>query len=221
VLAAALGALLGTAWLAQAHEFEGLPKEGDPGPQKHELALLPEWCLYHPSVNRILKRGDRSLPHHPLLDRIVGSGCHAIQHYCWALVQEVRGNRESEYRARGKQYYYAIGNIDYTLDGSPDSCILMAVMHAKKGNLYSKLGDHKKAVELYRQAIARDPKYELAYSGLCAVYLRQEQYDEALQALRAGLAANPKSLLLKKHLADLEARRATPQQNADAPPAGD
>jgi pentatricopeptide repeat protein len=72
------------------------------------------------------------------------------------------------------------------------------------GNILFKLKNYQGAAEQYLETIKREPRHELAYNNLAAVYFIAKQYDKALavlqQAEAKGIKVNPQ---FKK---DLEAR---------------
>lgn len=51
----------------------------------------------------------------------------------------------------------------------------------KKGNDAMKKGKLEEAVQLYTQAILKDPTNHVLYSNRCAAYMKQEKYNEALE----------------------------------------
>jgi len=67
-------------------------------------------------------------------------------------------------------------------------------------------GDKAGAITAWRAATVAAPALIPAYLALADAYMEQAQRDLALQVVRAGLAANPKSLELQGKLAELERR---------------
>jgi Tfp pilus assembly protein PilF len=58
-------------------------------------------------------------------------------------------------------------------------------------------GNHAKAIEQLRAAVAQAPKFSLAYSELAAEFLKVHQADEALKTLKEALATNPDDFTLR------------------------
>lgn len=59
------------------------------------------------------------------------------------------------------------------------------------GVVYHNLGNYKKAIEAYKQAIKSDPEFEFSYSNLGSVYRRLGQFDEAIDAFNQAIRVNP------------------------------
>lgn len=177
----------------------------NPRATTQELRKLPAWCLHHPSV--IGREKASLLPKDATLTRIGATGCGGVHHYCWALVQVNRAGFAHNLRDRKVNYKLALSNLEYTLNSSTQSCLLLPVIYMKVGEVQAKLGDYSNAVLSYRRVIDKQPHLSMAYYGLSNVYLRQDQYDEAIAVLEAGIKANPSSTSLKKHLEELKLER--------------
>ena len=52
-------------------------------------------------------------------------------------------------------------------------------------------GEYKKAIDLFKEAIALDPFYREAYYGLGVAYLGTQKYDEAAECFREILKLSP------------------------------
>ncbi len=61
---------------------------------------------------------------------------------------------------------------------------LFAEAHYNFGEVYAKLGESKKAIKHYKEAIAVSPKAALAQLGLANTYFKQERYREAAECYR-------------------------------------
>lgn len=85
------------------------------------------------------------------------------------------------------------------------------------GWVHSTAGRDREAAGAYRNTAVVDPGSIPAHLALADTYLRMSQPQLAIQALRAGLAANPDSAELKTRLAALE--RESPDSAAAAAPA--
>ncbi|MFI5401108.1 MAG: tetratricopeptide repeat protein [SAR324 cluster bacterium] len=58
------------------------------------------------------------------------------------------------------------------------------------GLIYAQLGDLEAAVQSYRAALDRNPRFFQAYYNLALVYSSQERWEDAAQAYRQGLQQN-------------------------------
>ena len=64
-----------------------------------------------------------------------------------------------------------------------------ALLRYSLGLEYAKTGDHARAVEYLREAVARDPKYSAAWKMLGKSLTEIQENDEALAAYRQGIEA--------------------------------
>ncbi|MFH0795170.1 MAG: tetratricopeptide repeat protein [bacterium] len=65
-------------------------------------------------------------------------------------------------------------------------------------------GEYDKALQQYRRAIEREPRYGPAYKGSAGAYLRQNRTQEAALVLREGLRANPSDVDIARSLVDVD-----------------
>ena len=96
----------------------------------------------------------------------------------------------------------------------------------------ARTGDHVKAIEQLKAAIAQAPKFSLAFSELAAQYAKTGQETQAVKTLRDGLKTNPDDFKLrlnygiallnekKFEAAESELRVALKKNNADSSTAG-
>jgi regulator of sirC expression with transglutaminase-like and TPR domain len=97
----------------------------------------------------------------------------------------------------------------------------------------ARAGDHEKAIEQLKSAIAHAPKFATAYNELAAEYIKTGRGDQALAILKEAVKTNPDDLSLRlsygiallnqKKLAAAEAQLlqlANIKDNPDAPTAG-
>jgi tetratricopeptide (TPR) repeat protein len=64
-----------------------------------------------------------------------------------------------------------------------------ALLRYSLGLEHAKLGEHARAIEYLREAVARDPQYSAAWKALGGALRDSGQVAEALQAYRSGIAA--------------------------------
>jgi len=64
-----------------------------------------------------------------------------------------------------------------------------ALLRYSLGLEYAKTGDHARAIEYLRDAVARDPMYSAAWKMLGKSLSETQQTDEALNAFRQGIEA--------------------------------
>ncbi|MCK4632657.1 MAG: tetratricopeptide repeat protein, partial [candidate division Zixibacteria bacterium] len=78
-------------------------------------------------------------------------------------------------------------------------------LHQEVGRLQAHLGQLDEAIESYRHSISVHPGAEniLAYSGLCALYLKQGQPDSAIAVAEAGLQVEPVNIVLNRLLTNI------------------
>ena len=65
----------------------------------------------------------------------------------------------------------------------------VALLRYSLGLEHAKLGEHARAIEYLREAVARDPQYSAAWKALGGALRDSGQVAEALQAYRSGIAA--------------------------------
>ncbi|RMF99692.1 MAG: tetratricopeptide repeat protein [Nitrospirae bacterium] len=59
------------------------------------------------------------------------------------------------------------------------------------GNLYYRKGDFKVALEYYKKALKRAPRYPVAYYGIALSYNALERFGDASEALREAIKLDP------------------------------
>jgi Flp pilus assembly protein TadD len=64
-----------------------------------------------------------------------------------------------------------------------------ALLRYSLGIEHAKAGDAAKAIEQFREAVARDPLYSAAWKALGKALAEAENRDEALEAYRQGIEA--------------------------------
>lgn len=83
-------------------------------------------------------------------------------------------------------------DLERSLELAPDN---LEVLLSAGDYFRMQRDDHERAIGYYERAIALDPQDGGGYLGLGAVYTRLEKYDEAMTALRGGIAVDrPRSL---------------------------
>ncbi len=66
----------------------------------------------------------------------------------------------------------------------------MAVAQFNVGAVWHECGDTEKAEKVYREAMAKNPKYDLPYNNLGVLYWKKGQESKALDMFRKGVEAN-------------------------------
>lgn len=96
----------------------------------------------------------------------------------------------------------------------------------------ARAGDHEKAIEQLKSAIAQAPKFTFAYNELAKQYLKIGQGDRAVETLKESLVIEPENTTLrlsygialvnqkKFAAAEAELRPVYQKKNADSPTAG-
>jgi VWFA-related protein len=101
-----------------------------------------------------------------------------------------------------RQYADAVVDLQAALDLDPKSAVTAFLL----GWAQSATGNQANAITAWRAATVASPTLVPAYLALAEAYLGQSQQALALQVLRAGLAALPKSVELQSKIAEVERR---------------
>jgi lipopolysaccharide biosynthesis regulator YciM len=101
-----------------------------------------------------------------------------------------------------RQYVDSAADLQAALDLDPKSAVTAFLL----GWAQSAAGNQAGAITAWRAATVASPTLVPAYLALADAYLRQSQQALALQVLRAGLAALPKSVELQSKIAEVERR---------------
>jgi tetratricopeptide (TPR) repeat protein len=78
-----------------------------------------------------------------------------------------------------------ISNLEKMLDTPRDGALLRYSL----GSEYLKMGEHARAAEYLREAVARDPAYSAAWKALGKALAEGGRTQEALEAYRRGIEA--------------------------------
>lgn len=117
------------------------------------------------------------------------------------------------------------GNLDLAMAKYTEAISVdptQATFYCNRAAVYSKKGEHLKAIDDCEKAIALDPKYVTAYSRLGFAYFQLKRVDDARKAYERGLRACPDSQALKDNLKSIGPEPEAPQGGAGgAPPGGD
>jgi Tfp pilus assembly protein PilF len=70
----------------------------------------------------------------------------------------------------------------------------LALIDYLEGNTFLAKADSKKAAELFKKAIEKDPNLLAPYIALAQIYAREKKYDESIAGYEAVLSKNPKYL---------------------------
>jgi hypothetical protein len=94
------------------------------------------------------------------------------------------------------EFVNAASELQQAFDANQKSAATAFVL----GWAWQGAGDTKKAIGAWRAAAAADPSLVPAHLAIADAYIRLSQRDLAVQALRAGLSAQPESVELKTKL---------------------
>jgi len=67
-----------------------------------------------------------------------------------------------------------------------------ALLRYSLGLEYAKVGERERAIEHFREAVARDPLYSAAWKALGKLLVEADRKQEALEAFRFGIVAAAK-----------------------------
>jgi len=70
---------------------------------------------------------------------------------------------------------------------------LIAIIFSNRGNDYTRLDEHKKAISAFNKAIELDPKLSDAYSNRAGVLLKLGQYSKAISDCAKAIKLDPKN----------------------------
>jgi VWFA-related protein len=102
----------------------------------------------------------------------------------------------------GERYGESAASLDAALAIKPDSAPTAFVL----GWVHLNAGRAPEAITAWRNAVRVDPTMTSAYLALADTYIRLSHRELAIQVLKSGLAAMPKSLELQGKLDSLERR---------------
>lgn len=151
--------------------------------QPEERALLPNWCnavqgwLDRPGAQEEYKR----------LVAGYGKGWTHMHHYCWALVDLARLDRQAV-RGSGQRgnLSAAIGNIDYVLRNTDAGFPPRVDILTRKARALARYGSAQRAADTANQLIAEWPQHADGYVILADLQLKSGQRDQAKQTLAKG-----------------------------------
>lgn len=170
--AAAMVAMLSTVSAAQPRNV-----------QPEERALLPNWC------NAVQGWLDRPGAHEEYRRLVAGygRGWTHMHHYCWALVDLARLDRQAGRRSgpRGS-LSAAIGNIDYVLRNTEPGFPPRADILTRKARALARHGNAQSAAETANQLIAEWPEHADGYVILAGLLVKSGQREQAMQVLAKG-----------------------------------
>ena len=116
------------------------------------------------------------------------------------------------------------GNLDLAMAKYTEAISVdptQATFYCNRAAVYSKKGEHTKAIEDCEKAISLDPKYATAYSRLGFAYFQLKRVDEARKAYERGVRACPDNQSLKDNLKSLGPETPSAGAGAGAAPGGD
>lgn len=164
-----------------------------------EFALLPPYC-------KVKMRADKKSPEYRMWDRRLAGGFKHIHHYCAALNELNTADRVVLSHPVSAQELLrdAIKQIAYVEKHADPNFVLMPQMLVTKGKIYLRLKDPGKAVQAFKAAIAKNPRYSGGYIALSDFFRSVGKREEALRVVREGMQQVPASKGLKRRLRELQ-----------------
>lgn len=142
-----------------------------------------------------------------------GKGYPGLLHFCHGIKFTMRADRTFDNpRKQSFNLKSAVGEFSYVAEGSHKFTTVsekelnsyLAVTYLKLGDLQRRLKNTEKSLQMYHQAIKRNPRMTQAYSGLSDIYKNLGMLKEAKETLEKGLQQKPNSKALKRRLTRLE-----------------
>jgi len=173
--AAAAAAALATLSVAFAAPPGGIRPE--------ERALLPNWCN---AVQGWLEKPGAQEEYRRLVASY-GKGWTHMHHYCWALVDLGRLDRQAGRRSgtRGN-FSAAIGNIDYVLRNTEPGFPPRVEILTRKARALARHGTAQAAADTASQLVAEWPQHADGYVILADLLLKAGRRDQATRVLAQG-----------------------------------
>lgn len=169
-----------------AHTYLALAVERDPDGSYASQAVAALASLYSQryQYDKVVEvcRG--------IADRFPSTQAAATALYYVGNYLYVQGKRDEAIKAFGK-----------LVEGYPSSVYRSSAL-SMLADLYVNRGEFKKAEELLKRFLARNPRNTDLARYLGDVYVRQERYDEAIRMLESGLRANPNDTSLIEKLGE-------------------
>jgi len=168
-----------------------------------ELATLPAYCRGTQVI--------RSISHDPVpIETYIkryGQAYSHLHHYCWALNSENKAYTILDKQQRNSKLFYALGDIDYVIERSPPTFVLLPEIYTGKARILFKLDRAPEAVGTLYKALQLKPDYWPASIRLSDYYKKQGDIKNARTILEKALEKTPKSKALMKRIAELDAAK--------------
>jgi hypothetical protein len=208
-----IGALI---WSCASVARAQMPDGISPG----ELARLPSYCPYTISWT-VGGFPEGPLPQQrPWVQRL-GVGFWATHHYCWALINANRAKLAGVTAAqRDHLHAKALDDVNYMLKNTPGNFPLRPELHVKAGEYLVELRRHAAAVEHFDHAAAIKPDYWPAYTRKAELFMSLGMWQQARDAVGAGLAVLPDEPQLKALAERLAQRGGSVRSRQQDVPAG-
>ena len=89
-----------------------------------------------------------------------------------------------------REYDEALRMIEMAVALEPNN----AEYRRRLGNAYRRMGEHKEAIRIVKEAMRLNPYYPYYYPGnLCQAYMLDGQYEKALEACKQAVSISPNS----------------------------
>jgi tetratricopeptide (TPR) repeat protein len=187
----------------------GYPDAVETAFDSREVELLPPYCK-HTQLFRDRVPGGNNAAEIERWSKLFGSSYSALHHYCWALMKTnralflARSTQTREFYLRG-----AVGEIDYVLERSSPSFVLLPELLTKKGENLLRLGRGPNAVVELQRAIETKPDYWPPYAALSDYYKDIGHRVLSREVLEKGISAAPDAQALRNRLAALDGSKET------------
>jgi hypothetical protein len=177
---------VGVLMLAALANGPALAKPGDVTPA--DKAALPAYCKYTQGENGPVE----GYKYHM---QLVGTGFHAMHHYCWGLLSLMRVDRITAYPPHVRQFYLrdAVAEFEFVIRnwraGNPN--LLIPEILVRQAGAMVRLGRVADAIQRYHEAAELRPTYWPAFVGLAEAYVGAGNKVKARDILAQGLSHSP------------------------------
>ena len=162
---------------------------------RRDTAMLPQYCKDRAANKELFiqKWG-----------KTFGDATAHIHHYCGGVYAEQKAR--STLNSGGRQGYLdtVIHQMGYVSGHCPSGCVLYPELHSRWGWALGEKGQVGEAIDHYKLALRKNPKYTIAYAQLSELYVKIELPDEARNILESGLKVKPNSRMLQRRLDKLD-----------------
>jgi tetratricopeptide (TPR) repeat protein len=162
---------------------------------RHDTTFLPQYCKDRAADKEAFKKK---------WGKVFGGSTLDIHHYCGGIYAEQKAKASLSEGERGKYLDTVIYQMKYVSNRCTTGCVLYPELHTRWGWALGEKGQAGEAIQQFKLAMKRNPKYTPAYAKLSDLYIEANQPDEAKKILESGLKAKPGSRMLKRRLAELK-----------------